>query len=447
MARYLLIYLNVSAGLEPLIGQTLCMDERGKILDISAPDVRLSEIDRSAFKGAEIIVILGAEQASYFTVEIPVKLRQNSLLKSSKQPKKEALIGFLLEDQLVDPIEDLHFVLGPRISTEAETASAESRVESYSVVVCARSTLARLLAAFQAIEMMPHRVITAAMCFWGVQPHSILFCDGARQTVLLCMRDGRLLLLDSSLVEGLAQNIGAWVGKSSGDFECYRLSSAPSISTALPIPVATDQVVTDLLPFLAIQWFKSPFKAEQSMHFLTGPFKPKWRMNFHFNVYSDLHRIPGVSWMKVAIVMVCISMILQQGIRFSFEHARRQALIQQASSLLRQLSLDRIAPERALSQIRQETKRLEEARREDAFFILLSKLTPLAKQNQFFDGIVIQSLDFHDQAIFLSVRAAHFSVLDQFKSALSAQNLTVDSKSAVREKEAVVAELGVRLNE
>lgn len=153
-------------------------------------------------RGAEVVAVVPARALSWHRVSLPERLLR-SLLGSRAEPNRvRAVLAGVLEEQLLDEPERLHFALF------AAAPSADAEAQSAWVAVCERAWLQASLQALEAADRPVDRIV--AECTPVLAGHARALLSDALEPaqMLLCTADGVSLLplLPATLGLALAQS-------------------------------------------------------------------------------------------------------------------------------------------------------------------------------------------------------------------------------------------------
>jgi len=406
MARQLLIQLqNGRPQIEDRIAWIWL--ENGQVLS----DVTQGTLAEAAAiaANAKVTISIPAESVYVTRQHLPGKNRQR-LLKA---------VPFALEDQLINDVDDMHFALG-----------LGDKNDQYWIAAIARDQMEHLQTLFASVGLNPQALIPDSMLLASAENELHLLCESNRS--LLALPNEERLSVDNDnlafVLKKLMLNTDLQINK----IECYAADRSIDLDALVAAPVNCEVNAHITQPLILMA---QALGDKLPLNLLQGEYNRRERRKHRFQTWYPAAAMLLV-WIVAKLIIAGIDNIQLSGqladIRTQQQQVYKQAFPSSKSSgdVYRKM-------EARLKELKQ--------RRGDAeasFYHILNVLAPTLSASQ---GLLLQSMRYHDGRVDLELHLPSLQSLDQLKAALTRQSQwQVDIQSATSAKNHVEARLQIR---
>ncbi|GLS83466.1 type II secretion system protein GspL [Paraferrimonas haliotis] len=349
--------------------------------------------------GKTVDVLVPASSLTLTTVTLPEKGHRQAL----------KALPFMLEEELAQDVEQLHFVVGPIEGNQA------------SVAVVAKQLMAGWLAWLADAEISARRIVVDALALpWQPQQWSMVEMDGQW---LIRQQQAIALAVDKSWLTMIAAKTVAHCAEQEVD------TPVVAAYSPLDLPMMDVQQQTLELPMLTL----AKGAASAPMNLLVGEFAPKREYFKHIQV-----------WKKVAAVLVvCFVLgVINNGIQWYRYSQQAQQTQQQSIDIYKKMFNSTPRAGLLRTQIDSKLRELQGGQGGSQVFAIMDTLDPA------FDKVPQLKLtgiryDANRGELRLSIKAPNFSQVEQFEQ-LAKEDFQVSTGSMNNSDELITGTITIK---
>lgn len=376
-------------------------NKSGKILKLSTANDSIQDLIREYDNKLEVVLIIPDKYASFHIVDLPIKERK----------KQAQALPFILEEQIISEIEDMHFAIGPRIASD-----------KYITAVIEKNILKDLIEGVRnEIGGQPRYIITEAMCLYSPDEDLLkykIYFNKEEDTVLFC--NNHIAIADLSNADMILTTIRNERNLTVDIFK-YKLDNITDLfaNNIKNVTIGSEQSIDNWLSFLVTTWFNNSrlLSFRQKFNLLTGYLKQSDSL-ISFN--SHWQKIFGIT---AAVMIFFVGYKYLDTLLFKEHYNKLNQSIRTELSDIKINATDlKIADKMITKNIEDISARINKSEQKNIFYSILARFS----QN-YLQETELKSLKFDDNAMSINfiIKKDNINFLDRIKQKLSDDGLVV----------------------